>query len=75
MSDTPENQTVNGSPYRIRDTRGSELSEIWLVSAAVAILGIRGYLHLTGYPQVGGDTLHIAHMLWGGLGWWSRSGF
>ncbi|MEJ7839537.1 MAG: hypothetical protein WKF81_12015 [Thermomicrobiales bacterium] len=68
MSDTPENQTVNGSPYRIRDTRGSELSEIWLVSAAVAILGIRGYLHLTGYPQVGGDTLHIAHMLWGGLG-------
>lgn len=68
MSNSPSNQPVNGSPYRIRDSRGSILSEIWLVSAVVAILGIRGYLHLTGYPQVGGGTLHIAHMLWGGLG-------
>jgi hypothetical protein len=32
------------------------------------ILGVRLYLALTGYPQVGGATLHIAHMLWGGLG-------
>jgi hypothetical protein len=68
VSNTPNNQPVNGSPYRIRDSRGSALSEIWLVSAVVAILGIRGYLHLTGYPQVGGSTLHIAHMLWGALG-------
>jgi hypothetical protein len=61
-------QPVNGSPYRIRDQQGLALSEIWLVSAVVAILGIRLYLHVTGYPQVGGGELHIAHMLWGGLG-------
>jgi hypothetical protein len=68
-NDTDRNKPpVNGSPYRIRDSRGSALSEIWLVSAVAAILGIRLYLHVTGYPTVGGGNLHIAHMLWGGLG-------
>lgn len=47
------------------DARGN--FETFLVSAIVAVLAIRGFLHLTGYPRVGGDTLHIAHMLWGGL--------
>jgi hypothetical protein len=27
----------------------------------------RLFLQLTGYPQLGGATLHIAHLLWGGL--------
>jgi hypothetical protein len=62
------NNNVEGNPYRIRDPRNSSLTEIWLVSAVVSVLLIRLYLRLTGYPQVGGDTLHIAHMLWGGLG-------
>ncbi len=41
--------------------------EIFLVCAVMAILLIRLFLHLTGYPQIGNSTLHIAHMLWGGL--------
>jgi hypothetical protein len=41
--------------------------ELFLVSAVAAILVIRLYLELTGYPQMGGHGLHIAHMLWGGL--------
>lgn len=41
--------------------------ELLLVSAVAAILVIRGFLVLTGYPQLGGSKLHIAHMLWGGL--------
>ena len=41
--------------------------EYFLVSAISAVLLIRLFLELTGYPQVGGDSLHIAHMLWGGL--------
>lgn len=45
----------------------SDRIEAFLVSSVFAILGIRLFLDLTGYPQVGGDTLHIAHMLWGGL--------
>ncbi len=38
-----------------------------IVSFVVAVVGIRWYLQATGYPQVGGGELHIAHMLWGGL--------
>lgn len=56
------------SPFKVRDLNSSILSEIWLVSAVVTILGIRIYLAATGYPQVGGAKLHVAHMLWGGLG-------
>ncbi len=41
--------------------------EILLLWAAISILGIRFYLRVTGYPQVGGGGLHIAHMLWGGF--------
>ena len=42
--------------------------ELFLVSAVVAVLLIRAYLAATGFPQIGGDGLHIAHMLFGGLG-------
>lgn len=41
--------------------------ELFLVSAVVTILVVRLFLELTGYPQVGGSVLHIAHVLWGGL--------
>lgn len=51
----------------VRDFHAASYLDLFLVSAVSAILGIRFYLHLTGYPQVGGATLHVAHMLWGGL--------
>jgi hypothetical protein len=41
--------------------------ELWLLSAIVTILAIRLFLEITGYPQMGGSSLHIAHVLWGGL--------
>lgn len=41
--------------------------EIFLVSAVFAVLAIRFFLRITGYPQIGNSELHIAHMLWGGL--------
>jgi hypothetical protein len=44
------------------------LMEGFLVSAVVTVLLIRAYLTLTGFPQIGGHGLHIAHMLFGGLG-------
>nr|MEE4269245.1 hypothetical protein [Candidatus Krumholzibacteria bacterium] len=40
--------------------------DLVLVMAVLSVLLIRFYLHLTGYPRVGGDSLHIAHMLWAG---------
>mmetsp|Transcript_7997 Transcript_7997/g.12909 ORF Transcript_7997/g.12909 Transcript_7997/m.12909 type:complete len:489 (-) Transcript_7997:176-1642(-) len=41
--------------------------EMYLVCSAVTILLIRIGLYATGYPQLGGNGIHIAHMLWGGL--------
>jgi hypothetical protein len=43
------------------------LLEQFLVAAVVAILAIRFFLTLAGFPQVGGRGLHIAHLLWGGV--------
>jgi hypothetical protein len=39
----------------------------FLVVAVVTVLVTRGLLAMTGYPQIGGRGLHIAHVLWGGL--------
>ncbi len=38
-----------------------------LVSFAMSVIVTRTFLQLTGYPQLGNGTLHIAHVLWGGL--------
>ena len=37
------------------------------VCAVATVLFTRALLAATGYPQVGGSSLHIAHVLWGGL--------
>jgi hypothetical protein len=42
--------------------------DIFLVSAVLTVLGLRAYLQATNYPKLGGGGLHIAHVLWGGLG-------
>lgn len=39
----------------------------FLVTTVATVLLTRGLLAATGYPQVGGDGLHVAHVLWGGL--------
>lgn len=41
--------------------------ELFLVSAVIAIMTVRLFLEITGFPQVGGSVLHVAHVLWGGL--------
>lgn len=41
---------------------------ITLVAFAASVIVTRVYLELTGYPQIGSGNLHIAHVLWGGLG-------
>ena len=53
-----------GSPIRSVDGKG--MTETFLVCAVATILVIRLFLIATGYPQLGGSGLHIAHMLWGG---------
>jgi hypothetical protein len=53
-----------------RLTRNAEapwLLESFFVAAVASFLGIRWFLALTGYPRIGSNGIHIAHMLWGGL--------
>jgi hypothetical protein len=49
-----------------RESAGQYLL-LTLFSFAASVTLIRLFLALTNYPQLGGGTLHIAHVLWGGL--------
>ena len=40
---------------------------LMLLSFAGSVAFTRLFLELTGYPQLGGGSIHIAHVLWGGL--------
>ena len=51
----------------VRSFYADNLVETFLISAVAAVLLIRVYLGLAGYPQLGWPGLHIAHVLWGGL--------
>ena len=50
----------------LRSSDGPLFLESFVVAAVISFLGIRAFLTVTGFPQVGGGELHIAHMLWGG---------
>jgi hypothetical protein len=41
--------------------------QAFVLSGVVTVLATRAYLQATGYPQLGGGGLHVAHVLWGGL--------
>lgn len=58
---------IRSRAFMLPRADGVALAEAFLVSAVVTVLMIRAYLSATGYPQVGGGGLHIAHVLWGGL--------
>jgi hypothetical protein len=67
MPDPDARGTSARRPRLIRDFHSGVQLELFLVSGIASVLLIRFYLRITGYPQIGGGTLHIAHMLWGGL--------
>jgi hypothetical protein len=53
--------------HRTQDVAALHRFEVFLFVAVATVLVTRAYLAATGYPQVGNGTLHIAHVLWGGL--------
>lgn len=55
------------SKFFYRNVRARDLLDAFLVSAISSVLLVRFYLHITGYPQIGGGSFHIAHMLYGGI--------
>jgi len=51
----------------VRVLKLSRLLETFFIASVTSLLVIRAFLASTGYPQLGGHGLHIAHLLWGGL--------
>ncbi|MBO2450875.1 hypothetical protein J4573_27525 [Actinomadura barringtoniae] len=51
----------------VRLVDGADNLQLFAVTGISTVLLTRAFLALSGYPQVGGHGLHIAHMLWGGL--------
>ncbi len=62
---------MNLQDHRIRTPVRREGAEqhvlLSLVSFGATVVLVRIFLELTGFPQLGNRTLHIAHALWGGL--------
>jgi hypothetical protein len=51
----------------VRRASAEQYLLITLLSFAASVTLTRLFLELSGYPQLGGGELHIAHVLWGGL--------
>jgi hypothetical protein len=52
----------------VKRYRAEQFVLISLVTFGFTVVLLRSILKLTGYAQIGTDTVHIAHVLWGGLG-------
>jgi hypothetical protein len=52
----------------VKRHRSEQYVLISLVAFALTVVLLRFILRLTGYAQIGNDSVHIAHVLWGGLG-------
>lgn len=53
--------------HPVRRAGGETYLLLMLVSFGATVILTRWFLALTGFPQIGGGELHIAHALWGGL--------
>jgi hypothetical protein len=62
---------MNKHAQRIRRPVGNQHAPgyvlLMLLAFGVTVVGTRLFLEVTGYPQIGNATFHIAHALWGGL--------
>jgi hypothetical protein len=50
-----------------RNVEAPLLLESFFIAAVGSFIGIRFFLALAGYPRIGSNGIHVAHMLWGGL--------
>jgi hypothetical protein len=51
----------------VRRHAADSLLILFMASFGITVIATRVFLELTGYPQIGDSTFHIAHVLWGGL--------
>jgi hypothetical protein len=51
----------------LRVAGGAGYLQLLAIAGITTVLVTRAFLAMAGYPQVGNGSLHIAHVLWGGL--------
>lgn len=61
------NRYIGSIRKPVRRLRAEQYLLMTLLSFAGSVTLTRLLLEITGYPQLGGGGLHIAHLLWGGL--------
>lgn len=61
------NRYIGSIRKPVRRLRAEQYLLMTLLSFAGSVSLTRLFLEITGYPQLGGGGLHIAHLLWGGL--------
>lgn len=59
------NGNHNFSP--VKQANADEYLLAVIASFGITVIAVRIFLNVTGYPQIGDSTLHVAHVLWGGL--------
>ncbi len=66
MSTLPKSQHRRDvSPVKQLEADGLLL--LMICAFGITVIVVRVFLELSGYPQIGDSTFHIAHLLWGGL--------
>jgi hypothetical protein len=61
----PEGTRRNLTPVK-RQAADSYLI-LFIAAFGITVILVRIFLELSGYPQIGNSTFHIAHLLWGGV--------
>ncbi len=61
------NRLISRVRQPVKRESAEQYLRLTLLSFALSVTLTRLFLSLSGYPQIGGGELHIAHMLWGGL--------
>lgn len=51
----------------LRNADRGEYHELLVVSSVATVVAVRIGLEVSGYPRIAAGSLHIAHLLWGGL--------
>jgi hypothetical protein len=67
IHEVPMNRLVSRVRQPVKREDAEHYLLLTLLSFALSVTLTRLFLSLSGYPQIGGGELHIAHMLWGGL--------
>ena len=60
-------QIISRVSKPVRRKGAERYLQLNLLSFAASVTFTRFFLEMTGYPQLGNDTLHIAHVLYGGV--------